>query len=316
MKKTLGIITAITILASLAACANKPDVAQTSAKTALAGSLYVEDAPDDEFFAYYDLVHIDFDEAVSGCYAVVCAQCNGLVSSDEESRIYEFTLENVINGGEMPSSFRVAMPKGSFTCEDGAVFTSNDMRYKTGESYFLPLKKEISVFRDYDLYYPAAQIFAELDENGGFVEPKIQGRTLTEAKSTQDFAELAQKQRLVCSQTESEIGTPFSRSDDLSEIISETEYILEVHIDSVEYNGAGDRTTYKCSVIDRLKTESDKDAWINAVLPKDCAEVGGKYLLLLNRCGENSYLFTISSRNYSIYHADSTQAKEITDMLG
>lgn len=274
-----------------------------------------ESPTDDELDREFDTIHTDFNEAISGCFSVVSARCDGLVSDSEELREYEFTLENVICGEKMPETFHVTMPKGSFNCEDGSRFTSADMIYKTNSSYFLPLKKDSSVFYDYDLYYPVAQIFAELDESGSFIDPKIQGRDLTEAKSLTDFADFVKNRAVTCAQPEDEIGTPFTRSENLSEIISATEYILEVEIDSINYNFADDRTTYKCNIIDRLKANNDKDKWLLAVLPKDCAEVGEKYLLLLNRCGEDSYLFVISSRDYSVYPADSDQANEIGSLL-
>lgn len=313
MKKTLGILITAAVLLSLSACSDKTETKAEQIETAAA--TYIDDGYDEDFFAFYDVVNLDFNDAVSDCYAVVTAKCNGLLLSDDDSRIYEFTLEDNIRGGEMSETFRVSMPKGSFSKEDGGVFTSNDMLYKTNGRYFLPLKKDISVFYDYDLYYPTAQIFAELDDSDNFVEATIQGRTLTEVNSVQSFADLAQKQRIVCSQSDEEIGTPFSRSDDISEIVSETEYILEVEISEVEYNGAGDRTTYKCNVTDSLKVSGSAPTNINAVLPKDSAEIGGKYLLLLNRCGEDSYVFVISSRNYSVYAADSEQAGEILALL-
>ncbi len=109
----------------------------------------------------------------------------------------------------------------------------------------MPLKKDTSVFYDYDLYYPTAQIFAELNEADNFIDAIIQGRSLTEATGVQSFTNLAQKQRITCSQANEETGTPFSRSDDISEIVSETEYILEVEVSDIDYNGADDRTTYK-----------------------------------------------------------------------
>lgn len=279
------------------------------------GGTYTENSLDEDFFTYYDITNLDFGDAVSGCYSVVTAKCSGLLLNNDDERVYEFTLENKISGGEMPETFRVNMPKGSYLCEDGTEFTSNDMIYKQNGRYFLPLIKETSVFSDYDSYYPAAQIFAELDDNDGFIEAKIQGRSLTEASDIESFKDLAQKQRIICSQTEGEIGTPFSRSDDLFEIVSETEYILEVEASDIDYNGADDRTTYKCTVTNSLKASGNAPAWVNAVLPKDSAEIGGKYLLLLNRCGEDSYVFIISSRNYSVYPADSEQAAEIAAML-
>lgn len=315
MKKTLGIIAIISVLTSFAACSNKREAPQTSVETTAPALEYADNSYDEDSFAYYDLVDMDFNEAINGCFSVVSARCDGLVSDSEELREYEFTLENVICGEKMPETFRVTMPKGTFECTDGSRFTSADMIYKTNSSYFLPLKKDSSVFYDYDLYYPVAQVFAELDENGGFIDPKIQGRALTEAKSLTDFDSFVKTRAVVFAQPEDEIGTPFTRSKNLSEIISATEYILEVEIDSINYNFADDRTTYKCNIIDRLKANNDKDKWLLAVLPKDCAEVGEKYLLLLNRCGEDSYLFVISSRDYSVYPAGSEQAKEIADAL-
>lgn len=268
------------------------------------------------FFANYDVINLDFSDAVSDCYAVVTAKCSGLLLNEDDERVYEFTLENKISGGEMPETFRVSMPKGSFLCEDGTAFTSNDMIYKTNGRYFMPLKKDASVFYDYDLYYPTAQIFAELNEADNFIDAKIQGGSLTEATGVQSFTDLAQKQRITCSQANEETGTPFSRSDDISEIVSETEYILEVEVSDIDYNGADDRTTYKCTVTDSLKASGSAPTQINAVLPKDSAEIGGKYLLLLNRCGDDSYMFVISSRNYSVYSAESESASEIAAMLG
>lgn len=93
MKKTLGIIAVISVLASFTACSNKREAAQTSVETTAPAIEYADDSYDEDSFAYYDLVDMDLSEAVSGCFSVVSARCDGLVSDSEELREYEFTLE-------------------------------------------------------------------------------------------------------------------------------------------------------------------------------------------------------------------------------
>lgn len=272
--------------------------------------------PDPDDFDEFDCEKIDFDEAVSRSYCVVRAKCVGAVLQTREKRVYAFERSEVLSGGEMPRYFSVTVTEGDYAVEDSAGYLSSDIWYRGDVEYILPLRKSTSVFYSEDAYYANADAFIELDENGGAAKAFIQGRTTENFQNADSVRTYLDQNSLSCGETEEETGTPFTRSTDPDEIIRCSDYIFEVEMTGCFQNWAEDRTTYECTVTENLKVKTDNVSTVYAALPKDSAEIGERYLLLLNRSGETSFVYVVSSLNGSVYPADSPEAEEIRSRIG
>lgn len=272
--------------------------------------------PDPDDFDEFDCMRIDFDEAVSQSYCVVRAKCVGAVLQTREKRVYAFERSEVLSGGEMPRYFSVTVTEGDYAVEDSVGYLSSDIWYLEDVEYILPLRKSTSVFYSEDAYYPYGDAFIELDENGGTAEAFIQGRTMENFQNADSVRTYLDQNSLSCGETEEETGTPFTRSTDPDEIIRCSDYIFEVEMIDYLQNWTEDRTTYECTVTEILKAERENVSTVYAALPKDSAEIGERYLLLLNRSGETSFVYVVSSLNGSVYSADSPEAEEIRSRIG
>lgn len=271
--------------------------------------------PDPNTFDEYDMIRIDFDEAVSESYALVRAECVGLTEQTREKRVYFFTLSEVVSGGEMPDGFYVTVMEGDYGVEDAPSFMSAEIHYKENTEYLLPLRKRSSVFYKEDAYQPTASTFIELNEDGIFKNPTIQGRRIEEITNLDQLRDYFAGVNLYCGQSSNETGMKFTRSDDLAEVVSCSDYILDVTISDYFYNLAEDRTTYTCTVNEILKAKNTKITNVYAALPKNSAQTGGRYLLLLNRVSDDSYVYTVSSLTHSVHPADSPTADEIRTLV-
>lgn len=272
--------------------------------------------PDPDHLDESDDIKVEFDEAVSQSYALVRAKCVGLTEQTREKRVYCFTRKEVVRGGELPYLFYVTVSDGwDHAVEDAPGYMSTDIHYKENTEYLLPLRKRSSVFYENDEYYSVGNTVIELKKNGAFKNPTIQGRRIEEITKLSRLDRYLTDRNLRCGQPSDEIETSFTRSDDLAEVVNSSDYILDVTISDYFYNLAEDRTTYTCTVNEILKAKNTKITNVYAALPKDGAQIGGRYLLLLNRVSDDSYVYVVSSLTHSVHPADSPAADEIRGIL-
>lgn len=273
--------------------------------------------PDPDKLDEIDEMKVDFDEAVSMSFTLVRAKCMGLIEQTSEKRVYCFTRKELLGrmSGELPYIFYVTVSEGDHGVEDAPGYTSADIHYKENTDYLLPLRKSMSVFYENDKYYSVGNTVIELKKNGAFKNPTIQGRRIEGITKLSRLWDYLVDRELFCGQPSDEIGTKFTRSDDLGEVVNSSDYVLEVTISDYFYNLAEDRTTYTCTVNEILKAKNTKITNVYAALPKDGAQIGGRYLLLLNRVSDESYVYTVSSLTHSVHPADSPTADEIRTIL-
>lgn len=272
--------------------------------------------PDSDHLDESDDMKVEFDEAVSQSYALVRAKCMGLIEQTSEKRVYCFTRKEVLGGHrEMPYLFYVTVSEGwDHAVEDAPGYTSADIHYKKNTDYLLPLRKSSSVFYEHDEYYSIGDTVIELKKNGAFKNPTIQGRRIEAPTKLSRLWRYLVDRKLFCGQTADEIGTKFTRSDDLAEVVNSSDYILDVTVSGTFYD-ADDRTTYTCTVNETLKAKNTKITNVYAALPKDGAKIGGRYLLLLNRVSDDSYVYVVSSLTHSVHPADSPTTDEVRAIL-
>lgn len=271
--------------------------------------------PDPDTLDEIGEIKVDFDKAVSMSYSLVRARCVGLTEQTNEKRVYLFALNRIARGGNMPDHFYVTVTEGDYGVEDAPGYTSADIHYKENTEYLLPLTKSRSVFYETDRYYSVGDAVIRLGKNGVFKKPTVQGRSIDGITRYDQLQRYLDEKNLSCGQTEDETGTAFTRSDDLAEVVRSSAYILDVNISDIFYDSAEDRTTYTCTVNEAIKTGNGKVTTVYAALPKDGAQLGGRYILLLNRSSDTSYVYPVSSLTHSVHPADSPTADKIRALV-
>lgn len=169
---------------------------------------------------------------------------------------------------------------------------SGDMPYKVGETYFLFLEKHISVYYEHDKFVPLGQLLlasddAKWDAYHVNVEALIKNGSTSVAM----------------------YGVPFTESDNLDEVFEASENIFVVKIESVIATSTFAPTTlYSCRVQQLVRDASDVPQYIWVPLFNDTVEVGEEYLLLLSDANDTKPVYSLASRNHSVYAVSDAKA--------
>ena len=190
-------------------------------------------------------------------------------------------------------------------------YVSNSYNYVPGHRYLLVLQCKTSVYYDHDRYMTLGGIFMPLDDEIGlymYGEPlarHIEARDMFTAGNSGALSDMS----ALCSTLPppEPVRKDYSEATKLPAVVTEADYVLEVSVDRLRTIGELNNTeTYVCTVQNALKgniSEVELAEWNQQIyvvfFPGD-AEIGETYLLALNRSGEASRIFTMSSRN-SVY---------------
>lgn len=264
--------------------------------------------PTENGFVEIERLRVDFDEAISQSCALVRAKCVGLTEQTREKRVYYFRTSEVYSGQTVPNGFSVTVTEGDYGVEDAPDYHTSDVLYRENTEYLLPLKKIAN-----DRYQSTADTVIELGEGGVFVKAEIQGRKIDSPTRIDRVKKYLSDHKLSCGQADGETETPADVAGDLAGAVGGAEYILDVKIDSV-FSEAEDQTTYVCVGNGILKAKDRKITSVYAMLPKDGAAVGGRYLLLLNRVSGTPF-YTVSSPAFGVIPADSPTADEVRALV-
>ncbi|WP_349948403.1 hypothetical protein ABFV83_08200 [Lacrimispora sp. BS-2] len=109
--------------------------------------------------------------------------------------------------------------------------------------------------------------------------------------------------------------TTYTESTDMKTIVSEADLVLEVSIEDLKVEGlVHNGNTYTCDVTDIIKGDSlqkGEDGKILVTFLKGSVEIGGKYVVAVNRVGKDSIIYTQSSKNSVISVDDNKLLDEI-----
>jgi len=237
---------------------------------------------------------LTLDEALTQAYCVAVASVDSIIEGDE-TRKYKFSLEESLKGEFGEEVFYVTEGYGEFYVEEmDHAYSTTESQFEKGKRYLLVLSKMSSVYFEEDKYMNVADVCIELDENNKIIQSKMYKKQLENSYRDLD----GMKKRIVEINDTAEpvkaFGVPFTDSEDLTEIVPASQYIVQVSIESISIESSSNRDTYNCRVTDTLKGETAET--IQAVLFKDTVEIGGDYILLLNKESDVSLLYTLSSK--------------------
>ena len=113
--------------------------------------------------------------------------------------------------------------------------------------------------------------------------------------------------------------TRSTQSDDIMEIIMDTDIVLEAFIERVEMEGMFDNgSTYECRVLRTLKGDpiaTTSSGTIHATLIKDSVQVGDSYVVMLNRVNNDSLIYYQSALKGVFSLNDQDSLSEILQTL-
>ncbi|MBO6301584.1 MAG: hypothetical protein J6N15_04035, partial [Ruminiclostridium sp.] len=264
---------------------------------------------------------MSFDDRIREASSLIRARCEGcdtVTKSDSLERVevlYNFTLENVISGCEVPVSFKLDIFADEYYENDidklKEYFTENP-HFKTGTSYIIPLRIFSSVFTGEE--YIGDNMYFELDGSGNIVNYSLSddetGARLTTADEMIGYLN---DNDLSCER--GKIGTAYTTSDDISVVAAESDYIAEVEITGINTDFVPDRTSYDSNVITVYRSPGDVGETMDITMMKHAAEVGGRYLVLVNKVSKTGTMYVISSQMLSVFPADSPEAQEIIALI-
>ncbi|MDR0326073.1 MAG: hypothetical protein LBI19_08290 [Oscillospiraceae bacterium] len=241
-------------------------------------------------------VALSFVEAVelSDCAAVAeLAAVHETAASVE----YEFMVKEVLRG-EIPEK-RIFL-----------VNLRNKDAYTVGEEYLLIMNRHDSLFYDYPLYTTFTGIHIPAHDTAAGT---MYGEAISRSYAG-DIKELLREAAF----TEKEQGVHYTTSDDMATVVAESEFILEVKVKELPEEGRFNGSPYYCELISILKggeVNFMESGDIIVTLMKGSVELGGTYIVMANRSGDDSRVHVQSSLKSVIPISDAKMIEEITNLI-
>jgi len=247
----------------------------------------------------YSLIEKTFEELVE---ASNCAAVAELISHKNNSRGIEssFAVQEVLYGEIAEEIIHVEMEK------------EESQKYTAGEEYILILDREDSLFYDhplcvvvsYELFIPAN----DLGNSTLYGKPisALVNRSATATKATiVDLRGAAKPER-----------KSYTKANDLSTIITESDLVLEVKIIDSEdgvYNAAlcGGQVF---NVLKGAPINSDEE-YIMLTMLKGSVKVGKTYIVTANRVEDDSIIYSLSAKNGVIPITDTKKVDEVRRLV-
>ena len=176
--------------------------------------------------------------------------------------------------------------------------------FEEGESYLLFASAFASVFSGEDPNFLIEAVIGE--KNTGVYAGSIAGLSFNSLAEVLNYVEEYTANHPYKGSTA--VKGDYCRSSDLREIFDYSSNVFIAEITGVINNSASDRTSYSFRVIDEIKGSVKDEQYVIAF--KDSMQVGGKYLLLLQKPDETSIFFVVDSL-YSIFPANSEGAATV-----
>lgn len=256
-------------------------------------------------------IQTSFDEVINACCSVAVLRCDEVLPEDDglndAKGAYVVTTEEILLGSDLPETFKIR------NIDDSRLVL------ESGKRYVIPLEKFSSVFFDEDRYCISCRTVIYLDDDNNIEritsqesDIDIGGGVRTKDRLRQYFED----NDLQCT-VKKETG--FTTSDDITDVVNVSEYILEITVKEIDIDFVPDRTTYTVEVVKKYKGKSDpvydRYGRMFITMPKNAAEVGKNYIVLVNHLGEGSSIYVVSSLKLSVFPADSPEAMKVIDIV-
>ncbi|NLI62232.1 MAG: hypothetical protein GX362_02345 [Methanosarcinaceae archaeon] len=246
---------------------------------------------------------LTFPEAINLSDCIVVAEYLSYNTSNEYYTEYKFKIKDVLRGEVSENEIYLFEVKGknivdniNYVYETG----NNQHDYKVGNDYVLILEKTDSLFYDKTRYRSVTDIFIPLNDIG---KSTMYGKQISEiaVKGKKEFKDYINTFKNTSTKDTKDTKKPYTESNDLKEIINESDLVLKVKITGLMVEGTlHNGNTYYCNVINVLKEDDFKNLKendnIRVTLMKGSVNVGEEYIVILNRINKKSLIFTQSSK--------------------
>lgn len=217
-----------------------------------------------------------------------CTKCRE--KADNGSAVLEFDISHSYKGSYDPAVT-------DFTALSGNPCT-------VGEEYLIFCGRDASVYSGKDSYGIAVAV---CDTDKGLWHSGIKDVEFDRLADVLSYVE--EKAGRFPAPDENAVSGDYIRSENILEIFDGSPYVIVAEITGICDDSLDDRTVYTFSLNDTIKGKVTDEQWIIAF--KDSMKVGEKYLLLLDKPGKDSLLFTMSSLK-SVQALDSDEAATIS----
>jgi hypothetical protein len=253
---------------------------------------------------------LNFEEAITISTDIISAT---YINSEQKDiyNILEFKVDKIIKG-KTNSEFIYLLQLNNNVGVSNPEHDNNSI-YKSGETYLLTLQRKTSVFYEHDYYTTYGDIFIPLADISSskmydvsinqYCEYSFDANTTLE-----DLTEYINNQLAKAPfETPVSYGTHYTNSEDLKEIIKESEFVFQVMIGELDNIGVlSSSELYYCEITRVLKgnmTEDELDAKYKVRFFSREVISGEEYIVLVNRSDATSIIFVVSSKN-SVYPLD------------
>ncbi len=255
------------------------------------------------------LLPLSFEECLEMSTHIISATFTG--EYEQRGRYFDltFTPVSVIKGTSVSGDIHVRVSETVYyqVIGTGIQYTESMDRFQNGKTYTLILQRTISVYEDYDVYAPLANLIISSDGEATIYNsaPITDHADHPDAISaSEDMTAYIQTYLQGLPPAEPTDEGDYIRSTELSEIVPNTTYILKVtplYLDMVNDKNRTEQMT--CQVDEVLKGAAPDD-YPTVIFQAGTVEIGATYIVLVERMGESSF-YTLSSKN-SVHEADDT----------
>ena len=276
-----------------------------------------EEKESPELMGQMDGLYYDFEEAIDSATDIVKAKCIDISFStiDHPEKVYEFQVEERFLGEDTTDTIFVYCYykyRVSLGNHDKGYSFMFDTSYETGETYYLILRRDVSVYYEHDHYRDkSAQIKIpanNIHNSTMYQEPLTEHSDISILESEQDF------ENYIVNYLESHpnpdrplySGIDYVKSDDLETIVNDSDFVMKIKVGEIEHEFNDNIAFYNCTVTSCLKGDVEEDSRIIVKFVKKDVLKGWTYIVTATESistDKSSRCFMYSAKDsvYSIF---------------
>jgi len=257
---------------------------------------------------------LTFDQAIEASNCAVTATFIGEYIYDEYNEL-EFKVNEVIYGYVPEKDIKVFQ----MNLQNRNVFDNHV--YKETETYTLILERLDSLFYDHPRYLFVSDVFIPISDktanifiNGESIAAT--GHGVLSSDNVNQYLRNSGRSKPNHFHIRKDKDIPFTTATDLSEIIASSDYVMEITvIDMVVEGTIANSNTYSCDIANVLKGSTPTEKYIWVTFLKNSVNIGEKYIVILNRLGDDSLIYAQSSKNSVISLDDKASIEQINSIV-
>ena len=277
---------------------------------------------EENFEVQNEAVFLTFEDAI----AISDCAANAKYISYQDSNYYveyEFKINEVLYGDISEKTIYLFTLKG-VTHVDTIDYNYNmgEDIYTPGDDYILIMSRTDLLFYDHPRYMSITDIYMPLKDINKSTMYDKQIAEIVESSGKVDKSTLVKnikKQNNSKFKNHKEKYPKYSKSDKLSDIVTEADLILKLKIDKCDSAGIfNNGNSYICTVLEVLKggtIATADDGTIFVSLIKNSVKLNESYVIMLNKTGEDSTIYVQSSKKSIISANDSKTINEIKQII-